>query len=894
LTDPLSRLTAALADRYRIERELGQGGMATVYLAHDVRHDRKVALKVLRPELSAILGAERFLAEIKTTANLQHPHILSLFDSGEAAGLVFYVMPYVEGESLRDRLDRETQLSVDDAVRIAREVADALAYAHGQGVIHRDIKPENILLYGGHAMVADFGIALAVSRSDGGTRMTETGMSLGTPHYMSPEQAMGDKEITPKTDIYALGCVLYEMLVGEPPFTGPTAQAIVAKVMTAEVTSLSAQRRSVPDYVEATVLQALEKLPADRFGSAQEFLASLSGTMTTQSMSRSMARAPSPGPWRNIAYAALGVAVVGVALAAWGMTRSPVAGAVPSVAFRLSQDGPTAPNYTGDVRPALAISPDGSHLAYRAEDGGRRSIAVRDLGSVDARLLPGTEGARDIVFSPDGRSLLFRQGTALKRTSLSGTPPIRVAEIGQSPSTYGLVWLPSDTIYYLIEASRSIYKVSADGNSAPVAIPLPDSIGLLSELSPIPDTEWLLSSELSSELGGGRTATIVVLSTRTGEIRRLNGKGVGIRLLSDRHHLLLGKDNGLLTIVAFDPKRLELSGPEVPVLDGVQATVIGLPSLELSTSGVLAFVTGRENDRTVVEVDRSGRVTPLMTEPAEYKDPRWSPDGTRIAVEIAQGMQGDLWIRDMRAGTQTRLTNGSENLYPIWTPDGRRIVFTSRRAGLAGLWWQPVDGGSEAESLQPGNEQDLRFPHDISPDGRTLLVRTNTAASGFDIGAMELKPNGEFRPVLATPENEGSPVFSPDGKWMAYTSDASGTNEVYVTPWPEVGRRAQLSSGGGQEPQWNPQGGELFYRTGDAMVAVRLVEQDGLLAPARRDTLFSGPFFQQPRWPEYDVSRDGTRFLMIRRGSARQEIVVITGWAEQAVKKLAEGGGTTR
>jgi serine/threonine-protein kinase len=395
-------------------------------------------------------------------------------------------------------------------------------------------------------------------------------------------------------------------------------------------------------------------------------------------------------------------------------------------------------------------------------------------------------------------------------------------------------------------------------------------------------------------LGEGRIATVIALSTRTGEIRRLNGKGVGVRLLPDKHHILLGKDNGLVTIVAFDPKRLELSGPEVPVLDGIQATVIGLPTLDLSSSGVLAFLTGQENDRTVVEVDRSGRVTPLITEPAEYKDPRWSPDGTRIAVEIAQGMQGDLWIRDTRAGTQTRLTNGSENFYPLWTPDGRRIVFTSRRAGLAGLWWQPVDGGSEAESLQPGSEQDLRFPHDISADGRTLLVRTNTAKSGFDIGAMDLKPNGEFRSVLATPENEGSPVFSPDGRWMAYISDASGTNEVYVTPWPEVGRRAQLSSGGGQEPRWNPQGGELFYRTGDALVAVRLMEQDGLLAPTRRDTLFSGPFFQQPRWPEYDVSHDGTRFLMIKRGSARQEIVVITGWAEQAVKKLAEGGGTTR
>src|SRR5512140_3688015 len=265
MNDYLERLTAALSDRYRIERELGAGGMATVYLAHDVRHDRKVAVKVLRPELSAILGGERFLAEIRTTANLQHPHILSLFDSGDAGGLVFYVMPYVDGESLRDRLNREKQLPVDEAVRIAREVADALAYAHAQGVVHRDIKPENILLHGGHAMVADFGIALAASRSEGGTRMTETGMSLGTPFYMAPEQAMGGREITPKADIYALGCVLYEMLTAEPPFTGATAQAVIARVMTEEPRSLTLQRRSIPPHVEAACRAALEKLPADRF-----------------------------------------------------------------------------------------------------------------------------------------------------------------------------------------------------------------------------------------------------------------------------------------------------------------------------------------------------------------------------------------------------------------------------------------------------------------------------------------------------------------------------------------------------------------------------------------------------------------------------------------------------
>src|SRR4051812_8977890 len=276
MTEAASRLRESLAERYRIERELGAGGMATVYLAHDLRHDRNVAIKVLRPELAAVIGAERFLREIKTIATLQHPHILGLIDSGEVNGTAYYVMPLVEGESLRDRLRREKQLPIADALRLAAEVAAALDYAHRHGVIHRDIKPENVMLHDGSALVADFGIALAVS-SAGGNRMTETGMSLGTPHYMSPEQAMGEREITARSDVYALGVMTYEMLLGEPPFTGPTAQAIVAKVITAEPAGLTAQRRSVPAAVEDAVLTALAKLPADRFASAAEFANALEG-----------------------------------------------------------------------------------------------------------------------------------------------------------------------------------------------------------------------------------------------------------------------------------------------------------------------------------------------------------------------------------------------------------------------------------------------------------------------------------------------------------------------------------------------------------------------------------------------------------------------------------------
>src|SRR5215217_2790676 len=274
MPDLLGRLQSALADRYRLDREAGAGGMATVYLAQDIRHGRPVAVKVLRPELAAVIAAERFLAEIKLTANLQHPHILPLFDSGEADSYLFYVMPFIQGETLRDRLTRDKQLPVPEAIRIATEVASALDYAHRHGVVHRDIKPENILLHDGQALVADFGIALAASKASG-ARMTETGMSLGTPHYMSPEQAMGEREITARSDVYAIGAVLYEMLSGDPPFTGSTAQAIVARVVTEVPRPLLPQRHTIPRHVEAAVLTALEKLPADRFPSAADFAEAL-------------------------------------------------------------------------------------------------------------------------------------------------------------------------------------------------------------------------------------------------------------------------------------------------------------------------------------------------------------------------------------------------------------------------------------------------------------------------------------------------------------------------------------------------------------------------------------------------------------------------------------------
>ncbi len=410
-TGGAARLVTALSDRYRIERELGAGGMATVYLAEDLKHDRKVAIKVLRPELAAVIGAERFLAEIKTTANLQHPHILSLFDSGTVDGTVFYVMPFVDGESLRDRLAREKQLPIADAVRIARETADALQYAHQHGVIHRNIKPENILLQGGHALVADFGIALAAAKT-GGTRMTETGMSLGTPQYMSPEQAMGERDLDARTDVYALGVVTYEMLVGEPPFTGPTAQAIVAKVMTADPVEAATLRKSVPANVSRAISVALQKLSADRFGSAAEFAAALSDERgagaTTLSASPRQARRP-------LAMVVIGAAACAVALLGgrrWGESSS------------------TTPSYQGErlggslIAMAARVSPDGQSVAFSAMVDGKTQVGLLKPGSGDWTILThdSTGIIGEFAWAPDGTRIYFSHFNEVPRGVYSITP----------------------------------------------------------------------------------------------------------------------------------------------------------------------------------------------------------------------------------------------------------------------------------------------------------------------------------------------------------------------------------------------------------------------------------------------------------------------------------------
>jgi serine/threonine-protein kinase len=891
MTDAVQRLTAALADRYTIERELGAGGMATVYLAHDVKHDRKVALKVLRPELSAILGAERFLHEIKTTANLQHPHILPLHDSGEAGGLVYYVMPYVEGESLRDRLTREQQLPVEDAVRIACEVADALDYAHRHGVIHRDIKPENILLHDGRAQVADFGIALAVSTAGAGTRMTETGMSLGTPHYMSPEQAMGQREITAKSDVYALGCVLYEMLSGEPPFNGPNAQAIIARVMTESPRSLTLQRKSVPPHVEAAVTAALEKLPADRIATAALFAEALKGggpgdrgTGVPRMAGSSRPAVPRSRGLAFVAFVAVVVVAVGAAGAAFWVWRHPRPSAeTPRFSIVLPDSEGVR---TDHPNRSLAFAPDGSRFVYVGSGPRRRRMLYeRSVGQLDPRLIPGTEGVDGPFFSADGQWVAFFADGKLKKVALAGGPPLTLAD---APNPRGGAWSENGVIVFAGAATTGLVRVSAAGGP----------VDTLSRVGA--DTSTGTSHRLPQFLPGGGTVIFTELVGAGVRVAALDLASRRITTLVDQAmdaryartgHLVYGTQTGALVAVPFDARRVRVTGSPVSLLEGLLVKpTTGSAEFALSQTGRLVYLAGVETPRTLVLVDERGTERPLGSM-LNLGSPRFSPDGRRIALVSSEGRNQDVRVLDLERGTLSRLTFEGVNNYPEWTADGRRVAFNSNRPGSRGLdiYWTAADGSGEARPLltAPGVQQEVQF----TPDGRTIALRQATPGTTTkrDLWIAQVDSPQAAHPYLASPFEERSMALSPDGAWMAYVSDESGRDEVYVRSFPEASGRWQISVDGGLEPRWAHSGRALFYRTGDSLVSVAVTTRPAFVQ-GQRSLVFMRPYFTgDTHHAHWDVAPGDRAFVFIRQGIETPSLVVALNWFEELKRRSAGG-----
>ncbi len=886
------RLTRALADRYRIERELGAGGMATVLLAQDLKHDRKVAIKVLKPELAAVLGAERFVQEIKTTAALSHPHILPLFDSGEAGGFLYYVMPFIEGETIRDRLNRESQLGVDEAVRIASEVADALDYAHRHGVIHRDIKPENILLHDGRPMVMDFGIALAVSAAAGG-RMTETGLSLGTPHYMSPEQATAEKDITARSDIYSLATVLYEMLAGQPPHLGGTAQQIIMKIIVEPVKPVTELRKSVPPHVSSALSQALEKLPADRFATAKGFADALANPHFTSASSGLMSGAVPVAADRKVRGALAAALAVILLLGGWILTR-PTA-SLPVSRYALALPPEQLPFDGGFV----AVSPDGSQIAYLgALQSGAVSgrIWIKSRDKLEPVPIPGTDLALAAAFSPDSRSLAVVEGPSLRRVSLDGGGTAELAR-GVANGAQTVAWLDDGTIAYStrVGATSAILSIPEAGGES-TTLWSSDTMSAYG-LSPLPDGRGLLF--LSCPQPCARS-NLMVLDGRSGDARVLvEDARYGAYLPTG--HLLMVRPTGVAGVVApFDLGSLSLTGEEVAVLDSV-ANLASFAYLAVSKSGTLVYRSGRQimdQRLELVSIDRSGRGVRLDTNfvftlTQFAGDYGWSlsPDATKLAIGLYTSSGDDIWIKSLPRGPLSRATFGAgAERRPRWLPDGRSITYISDNGGI---FMRRADGTGRDSLLLAVDANEAAF----TPDGKWLIVRSGArgaVSGGRDIYGMRIGVDTALQDLIVTEFDENAFDVSPDGRWIAYESDETGRREIFVRPFPNT-RDAKflVSNGGGLGPRWARNGRELYFVSpGNRMMAASISSASGFDA-GEPQALFTLPrvmeAYANSWYTAWDVTPDG-RFIVVQSVSQQGEtfdrpLIVVENWFEEVRRR---------
>jgi serine/threonine-protein kinase len=876
-TEQFDRLKAALADRYRIERQLGVGGMATVHLAHDVKHDRKVAIKVLKPELAAMLGAERFVQEIRTTANLQHPHILPLFDSGEADRFLYYVMPYIKGETLRDKLNRETQLGIEEAVKIATDVADALNYAHRQNVIHRDIKPENILLHDGRPMVADFGIALAVSAAAGG-RMTETGLSLGTPHYMSPEQATAEKDLTKRSDIYSLGAVLYEMLTGNPPHVGSSAQQIIMRIVTEEPAPVTNTRKAVPPNVAAAVAKALEKLPADRFESAVNLAEALRNPAFTFPTTRAAGEASGfpTGPWNRLTVGATAVAALLAVGALWGWLRTPaVDSAYPDLRVLVDFAEDRAPIFQPGG--ALALSPDGMRLAYTG-GGGRVSganvgrIWIRPLDRLSADSVPASERAHSPFWSPGGDSIGFIVDNELRifSTRLGGG----VTTVGRSGKFwYGASWSKRGEIAVGTERGIEIFRVSDGSRRTLTEIAGSNELHHWPYWVPGQDAVTFTIWNLDAQQG-----TVAVARLDDGaRIDTLVKEGFNGRVLPSGD-LLWADAAGTARTARFDAEGRRLEGGSSQLLAGVQVA----PGLEfrLSMSQQGAVIYGPAAAvkalTQLVVVDRAtGNRIQLPTPPDArlMADLRLAPDGSRLAFSGIHAVNQEIWLYEFATSEVEQFTLGGINLSLAWTPDADRLVYRT----TGDLVWRPIDRSSPAERIGPR----VAEPASFAPDGRTLLLQGGATQFDVELTALwtlELPDSIPRRITESDDALEFNPAVSPNGLWLAYTSNRSGTVEVWVRSFRGTAGPWQVSRGGGYEPVWRRDGRELFFRTDSAIMAVDVAPGAVFDAGVPYTVVAAGSSVSPIQRQSFDVFPDGNRFVLFesRSGAGVDHLVLET------------------
>jgi Tol biopolymer transport system component len=884
---------------YEILSSIGAGGMGEVYRARDTRLDRIVAIKVLPAHLADRSELrERFEREARTIASLNHPHICVLYDIGQQDGIDYLVMEYLEGETLARRLLKGA-LSLEQVLQFAIEISDALDKAHRKGVTHRDLKPGNIMLTKTGTKLLDFGLAklkqdvapanMQLSElPTASDPLTAKGTILGTLQYMAPEQLEG-KEVDARTDIFAFGAVVYEMATRKRAFEGKSQASLIAAILEREPPAMSSLQPMTPPALDRVVKKCLAKEPEQRWQGASDLCDELRWiaeggsqvTLATTDGVKGIRRLGRRAMTISIGALVLVAAIVGIAV--WNLKPAPPPALQPVT--RTVINLPPGQQLTGlENGPAVAVSPDGTHVAYATRQG----LYLRSMDSLESKPISGTDGAVNPFFSPDGQWLGFFAGGKLKKVSVGGGVAVTIADAAQ---TAGASW-----------GSQGMIAFARAGGTYPLFL-VSDAGGTPQSLTHLANGE--VAQRWPDFLPGGKAvlfgaatsainfigAQVAVQSVGASPRRNLIQGGTNPRFASSGH--LIFAQGGNLVAAPFDSQRLAVTGAAVPVVEGVlQSPVNGDAQFSISATGSLVYVPGgvQSPQSRLVWVSRNGAEQPLAIPTRAYLRPSLSPDGKRLAVAI-QDQESQIWLYDLARETLTRFTfEGNANSNPVWTPDGKGIAFNSNKEGPINIFWQRSDGSGGLERLT--TSEYLHDPSSWSPDWQLLAYHEINATTQRDILVLRMadrKPQA----FLRTPFNEADPRFSPDGRWLAYLSDESGRYEIYVQPYPGPGGKWQISTEGGLEPVWNRNGRELFYRSGNKMMAVDVTTQPSF-SVGKPKMLFEGRYEPSP-FPNsnYDVSPDGQRFLMLKpveqAEAAPTQINVVLNWFEELKRRVPSG-----
>jgi Tol biopolymer transport system component len=882
---------------YEILSPLGSGGMGEVYRARDTKLGRDVAIKVLAEAFAHDPDRlARFQREAKMLAALNHPNIATIHGLEQSNGTSYLVMELVSGETLQQRVAREGRLPIEEALGVCRQIAEALEAAHEKGIIHRDLKPANVKMTPeGKVKVLDFGLAKAFAGDESGTDVSNSptlsaagtmqGVILGTAAYMSPEQARG-KAVDKRTDIWAFGCVLFELLTGQQAFHGDTVTEILAAVLRGEP-DWPALPAATPTKVRDLLRRCLQKDKTLRLRDAGDASLEIQEALFAAPTAGPTAIGPATRGWQQALVSGLTVLVTALVTGLAFLNLKPATPPAPRPVTRTVITLPPGQQLAGlDNGPAVALSPDGTHLAYVASQGGTQQMYLRAMDDLEARPVPGTEGAVEPFFSPDGQWLGFFAGGKLKKVSVSGGAAVPLGDAG---FPRGASWGSQGMIAFVAGISSALQQVpDAGGDPKPLT-----RLGQGESNHRWPDFLPAGNAVLFG-VGTGRGSQVAVQSVGTGDRRNLIPVGAHPRYASSGH--LIYAQGGTLMAVPFDPQRLTVAGAPVPVVEGVmQSPPLSASQYSLSATGSLIYVPGgvQQPARSLVWVDRKGLEQPLQAKAHTYRYPKLSPDGQSVAVTIEELEEANVWVYDLARDAPTKLTlQGSPNLMSVWRPpDGKRLAFTSAREGPFNVFWQLVDGSGGLEQLT--RREYTQAPSSWSADGQLLAFVESNPTTGLDIWVLRISDR-TAEAFLRTPADESTPQFSPDGRWLAYVSNESSNRyETYVQPYPGHGRKWQISTDGGMEPVWNRSGRELFYRSGDKMMAVDITTQPSFVA-SKPHMLFEGPYLPaEGTFSNYDVSPDGQRFLMVKpieqAKAAPTQINVVLNWFEELRRKVPVG-----